>query len=226
MIGLLAAFGDFLPLAIAVALTPIPVIATVLVVAQPRGAAAGTGFLAGWVASLSTVTLLLTFAVGEVEGTRFALGAWLQIVIGLLLLAGAVGKWRNRPRGDEEPPVPGWMRPLGSAGPGRAVVFGLALGANPKNIGLAAAAAAAIAYRGLSGPLALVAAALFVALGSASVIGGVVLRSFGGAPGARRLDGLKSFMLRNNHVIMMGLFLLVGLKILGDGLAELGAPPP
>lgn len=223
MIGLLAAFGDFLPLAIAVALTPIPVIATVLVVARPDGARAGTAFLAGWVASLAALTLLLTFAVGELEGTRVAMGAWLQILIGLLLLAGAAGKWRSRPRGDEAPPVPGWMRPLSTAGPGRAAVFGVALGANPKNIALAAAAAAAIAYRGLSGPLALVAAALFVALGSASVIGGVLLRSLGGTRATMRLDELKSFMLRNNNVIMMVLFLLIGLKILGDGLAELGS---
>lgn len=223
MTHLLAAFGDFLPLAIAVALTPIPVIATVLVATQPAGPASGIAFLAGWVASLATVTLLLTFAVGEVEGTRFAMGAWLQILIGLLLLAGAVGKWRGRARGDEEPPVPAWMRPLTTAKPGAATLFGAALGANPKNIGLAAAAAATIAYRGLSGPLALVAAALFVALGSASVIGGVVLRTVGGERGAARLDGLKSFMLRNNDVIMMVLFLLVGLKILGDGLSELGS---
>ena len=222
MIALLAAFGDFLPLAVAVALTPVPVIAIVLVVARPAGAAAGTGFLAGWVASLSAVTLLLTFAVGEVDAPGVSMGAWLQIAIGLLLLAGAAGKWRTRPRGGDEPAVPAWMRPLGTAGPGRAAVFGVALGANPKNIALAAAAAAAMAYRDLSDLLAFAGAGLFVALGSSAVIGAVMLRCLGGTRGAERLDELKSFMLRNNSVIMMVLFVIVGLKILGDGLSELG----
>lgn len=223
MIGLLAAFGDFLPLAIAMALTPVPVIATVLVVARPDGTASGTAFLVGWVASLALVTLVLVFAAGEIEGSRFAMGAWLQILIGLVLLVAAAGKWRGRPRRNEEPPVPAWMRPLSTATPGRAALFGLALGVNPKNLALAVAAAAAIAYRGLVGASALIAAALFVALGSSSVIGGVVVRTFGGERGARRLDGLKTFMLRNESVIMMVLFLIVGLKIIGAGLAELGS---
>lgn len=223
MTGLLAAFGDFLPLAMAVALSPVPIVAVVVVLARPAGVAAGTGFLAGWTGSLSALALLLTFAVGELEGFGLPTGAWLQIAVGLLLLAAAIGKWRGRPRRDEEPPIPGWMRPLATATPARAAMFGVALGLNPKNLALTAGAAAGIAYRGLWGPVALIAVALYVALASSSVIGAVLARAFGGKPAAERLERLKAFMLRHNNVIMMVVFLLVGLKILGDGLAELGS---
>ena len=224
MTGLLAVFGDFLPLAMAVALTPFPIVAVVLVLARPDGVAAGTGFLVGWVASLSALTLILTFAVGELDGFRLSMAAWLQVVVGLLLLATAVAKWRGRPRGDAEAPVPGWMRPLATAAPGRAAMYGVALGLNPKNLALTAAAAAGIAYRGLSGPMALGAAALYVALAASSVTGAVLARAFGGRRAAEGLEGLKLFMLRHNAVIMMVVFVFLGLKILGDGLAELGAP--
>lgn len=224
MIGLLAAFGDFLPLGVAVALSPFPLVASIVVVAQPAGVAAGIGFLVGWVASLSALTVLLTFFIGEFSGFGLPTGgAWLQIAVGLLLVAAAVGKWVGRPRGDVEPVVPGWMRPLATAKPGRAAVYGLLLGVNPKNIALTAAAAAGIAYRGLWGPVALIAVALYVALASSSVIGAVLARALGGERAAVRLDALKAFMLRHNNVIMMVVFLFIGLKVLGDGLAELGS---
>ncbi len=223
MIGLLAAVGDFLPLAFAIGLSPVPIVATVVVLARPDGPAAGTGFAAGWIASLSVVMLLLTFALGELDSFSLGLGAWLQIGLGLLLIGAAAAKWRSRPRDDAEPPVPGWMGSLASAGPGRAALFGGALGANPKNLALAAAAAASIGYRGLTGPLALIAAAVFVALSSATVIAAVLARTFGGHRGAARLEGIKTFMLRHNAVIMMVIFLLIGLKILGDGLGDLGS---
>lgn len=119
--------------------------------------------------------------------------------------------------------MPGWMRPLATATPGKAAMFGVALGLNPKNLALTAAAAAGIAYRGLWGPVALVAVALYVAIASCSVIGAVLARAFGGQRAADRLEGLKAFLLRHNAVIMMVVFLFIGLKILGDGLAELGS---
>ena len=224
MNGVVAAFGDFLPVALAVALGPFPIIAAVLVLAQPAGVAAGVGLLAGWAASLSVLSLVLTFAVGELDG--FGLpngGAWLRVVIGLLLVAAAVAKWRRRPRGTAEPPVPGWIRPLEAAEPARAALFGLVLGASPKNVALTAAAAAGIAYRGLSGPLALVAVTLYVALASSSMIVALLARALGGQSAAERLEGVKAFMLRHNAVVMMVVFLFLGLKILGDGLGELGS---
>lgn len=223
MTDLLAAFGDFLPVALAVALGPFPIVAIVVVAAQPAGIAAGVGLLAGWAASLSALALLFTFAVGELDGLGLRNGgAWVQIAIGLLLVAAAVAKWRGRPRGDAAAPIPGWMRPLAAATPGRAALYGLALGANPKNIALTAAAAAGIAYRGLSGPAALVAVALYVALASSTMIGAILARALGGEPAARRLEGVKGFMLRHNAVVMMVVLLFLGLKILGDGLASLG----
>ena len=89
---------------------------------------------------------------------------------------------------------------------------------------LAAAAASSIIERSLWGPVALIAAAIFVALGSHAVIGAVAARSLGGAGAGRRLETTQAFMLRYNNVIMTVTFLFLGLKVLGDGLAALGSP--
>jgi len=220
VIGLLGAVGDFLPLAAAVSLSPFPIVATTLVLARADGVAAGAALSAGWSASLATVTLLLTFAVGELD---FEVGAYVQIVVGLLLVAAGVAKWRGRTRGDDEPQVPGWMRALREGPPGRIVLYGLALGANPKNLALAAAAASSISTRGLGGATAFLAAAIFVALGSLFVIGAVAARALGGSGTLARLESVRVFMLRHNGVIMMVVLLFLGLKVLGDGLADIGS---
>ena len=71
--------------------------------------------------------------------------ASVQIVVGVAPMVVAIIKWRSRPRGEAEPPLPGWMRPIESAGVGRAFGIGLLLTVgNLKEIGFAAGAGLAI----------------------------------------------------------------------------------
>ncbi len=49
--------GDILPLALCVAISPIPIIAAILMLFSPRAAGTGSGFLIGWV--LGVLLLLL-----------------------------------------------------------------------------------------------------------------------------------------------------------------------
>ena len=96
-------------------------------------------------------------------------------------------------------------------------------GRQSQNLALTLAAAASIAYHGLSGRRAVLAALIFVLLGSTGTVGAVLLlRRFGGAGASLRLDALKRFMLRNNNVLMMAVFVLIGLTVTGNGLAALG----
>lgn len=56
------AIGDILPLAIGVAISPVPIIAVVLMLGTPRGRTTGVAFALGWVAGLAivgTVVLLV-----------------------------------------------------------------------------------------------------------------------------------------------------------------------
>jgi threonine/homoserine/homoserine lactone efflux protein len=221
---MLGAIGDFLPVAMTLALSPFPIIAMVIILGGAGGARAGTAFAIGWVVALALLTAVLVLAVGGFEELDLGLGAGLQILLGLGLFGAAWRKWRGRPRGGAEPALPRWAAALDRVSLPRAAGLGVMLGGvNPKSLALALAAVTVIAERGLTGGRALIAGWIFSALGSVSVIGVLALGRAGGPEGAQRLDALKRFMLRNNNVIMMILFVVIGAKVLGDGLAALGS---
>lgn len=132
-----AAIGAVLPLAVGVALSPVPIIAVVLMLATPRGRVNGPAFLAGWVVGLAvagTVVLLISAGAGASGGPSEP-ATWVEIVkivLGAALLVLAFLQWRGRPRGDEEPSLPGWMATIDTFGPGKAAGLGLLLSAaNP-----------------------------------------------------------------------------------------------
>lgn len=147
-----------------------------------------------------------------------------NVLVGTLLLVLAAKQWRARPRAGEEATMPGWMATLGTASVGRAFMLGAALaGANPKNLAMAFAAASTIAEAGLDRGEALVTVAGFVLLGSLTVLGAVITAFAGGERGAAGLARLRLFMADNNAVIMFVVLLLLGGKLLGDGLGDLFA---
>ncbi|MBM2823822.1 MAG: hypothetical protein HW413_2568, partial [Thermoleophilia bacterium] len=60
------AIGDILPLAIGVAISPVPIIAVVLMLGTPQARANGPAFAAGWVAGLTIVgAIVLLLASGN-----------------------------------------------------------------------------------------------------------------------------------------------------------------
>lgn len=215
--------GDLLPSAIAVALSPIPIVAVVVVLGAQRARTAGPAFALGWVAGLLAVSVIVVLLVGsdaDGDGDEPALD-WLLLGIGVLFLLMAAKQWTKRPKRGEEPETPGWMATIDSATPARAALLGAALsGANPKNLALTLTAAASIAEAGLDGPDAAIAIAAFVALGSATVAGAVLFYLVAGARAERPLAAVKRFMSGNSAVIMTVVLLLLGLKLVGDGLAD------
>ena len=60
---------------------------------------------------------------------------------------------------------------------------------------------------------------VFVVLGSLTVAGAVLFYLVDADLAARPLAAIKQFMSANNAVIMMVVLLLLGAKLLGDGLA-------
>jgi hypothetical protein len=58
------AIGDLLPAALAVALSPIPIVAVVLVLAGPKARTAGPAFAVGWVSGLVAVSAIVVLVLG------------------------------------------------------------------------------------------------------------------------------------------------------------------
>ena len=127
-----------------------------------------------------------------------------------------------RARGDEEAALPKWMTTIDQFKPPKALGFGVLLSSvNPKNLMLTVAAAAAIAGTGIDAAQETIALAIFVLIGTLGVGVPVVMCLVLGERSRELLDGVKSWMAANNTVIMAVLFLVIGAKLLGDGLSGL-----
>jgi threonine/homoserine/homoserine lactone efflux protein len=215
------AIGNLLPSAFAVALSPIPVVAVVLVLGAPQSRTAGPAFALGWIAGLLAVSAVVVLALGTGNDpdSDAAKGVdWLKVAIGTLFLLMAARQWKKR----KEPETPRWMDTIDTATPPRAALLGIALsGANPKNLALTLTASASIAEAGLNRADTAIAIAVFIAIGSVTVGGAVLFYLLDADRAARPLAAVKQFMSDNNAVIMMVVLLLLGAKLLGDGLSVL-----
>jgi len=222
---LMHAIGGVLPAAIAVALSPIPIVAVVIVLATPKARTVGPAFALGWVvglAAVSTVVVVLAHGSSDPDSASATGVNWLTVGIGLLFFSMAGRQWRKRPRAGQTAEAPKWMATLDDITPVKGLVLGLALSAaNPKNLALTAAAAASIAQQGLGTADTVIAVAVFVIIGSCTVAGAVLLAVVAPAWSARPLASVKQFMSDNNAVIMMVILLILGAKFLGDGLSGL-----
>jgi len=221
-----AAIGDVLGLAAGVAVSPLPIVAMILVLTTPRGRVNGSLFGIGWLAGLSilgTVVLLLAGpADPSDDGTPAAWTGWLKLLLGVLALLLAARQWRGRPAEGAAPELPKWMAGLDKLKPGGALGLGALLsGVNPKNAGLTIAAAATIAGAGLAGGEQAVTLAVFVVIGSAGVLAPLIVYLVAGERAARTLDAWKTWSGDHNAAIMAVLFLVFGFKLVGDGIAVL-----
>jgi threonine/homoserine/homoserine lactone efflux protein len=219
------AIGDMLPTAVGVALSPVPIVAVILMLATPRGRFNGLAFAAGWVGGLVVVSVVVLLAVGGADDTDSGTSTAVDVVkllLGLVLLLVAVRQWRGRPHQGEEPRMPGWMSALDRFTPGRSMgLAALLSGVNPKNLALTSAAAAGIAQAGLSAEGDVAAVAVFVALGSTTVAGPVLAYVLAGERVQGPLDSAKQFMSDHNAVIMAVVSLILAAKLIGAGIAGL-----
>jgi threonine/homoserine/homoserine lactone efflux protein len=220
------AIGQVLSLGVGVALSPVPIIAVVLMLGTPRARANGPAFVLGWIVGLAvvgTVVLLLASGAGASDDGEPA--TWVSIVklvLGALLALVAVKQWRGRPRGGQAAELPKWMQTIDSFGPGKAAgMAALLSGVNPKNLLLTVSAAAAIAQTGIDAGQQAVAMAVFVVIGTLGPGAPVAIYFAMGAKAAHLLDELKSWMAANNAAIMAVLCLVIGAKLIGDGIAGL-----
>jgi threonine/homoserine/homoserine lactone efflux protein len=218
------AIGNFLPSAVGVAISPLPIVAVVLMLVSRRGRTNGPAFVAGWCVGLAVVgAIVLAVAGGADASTETGPATWVDVlflVLGLLLILVAVKQWRGRPRGEEEPPTPKWMGALDQFTPIKAGGAGVVLSAlNPKNLLLAVAGAAAIAQTGISVGQQVASYVIFVAIASIGVAAPVVIYFAMGDRSQPLLGNLKTWLAHNNAVIMGILMLIIGVKLIGNAIS-------
>jgi Sap, sulfolipid-1-addressing protein len=131
--------SEVLTFAIGVAISPLPIIAVILMLFSRRARVNGPVFLLGWVLALVIVSgvayLIAQSSNPSTSSSANDAISWGKLVLGVLFLLLAVRQWRGRPRPGTEPEMPKWMAGIDALTWQKALGFGLLLaGVNPKNL--------------------------------------------------------------------------------------------
>lgn len=221
---MLPVLGQVLPEAVGIALSPIPIIGLILMLLSKNARRNSLMFMVGWLAGLFVVAFVVLALVnaGKLtvgESTTQTGVLWGKLLLGIALLFLAMRQWRSRPKPGQEATLPKWMATIDSVQPSRALVLGALLsGVNPKNLLLNVAAAGAIAAAALTTPETVVVTVVYVLIASVTIIGPVLYVQFAGERAEKGLNELKVWLTLHNAAIMTVLFLLIGVKLIGDGL--------
>jgi threonine/homoserine/homoserine lactone efflux protein len=173
-------------------------------------------------AGVSTIVLLVAGDADDPDSGTSTTVCVVLLALGLLFLAMARKQWHGRPKAGEPPAMPAWMSAVDHLTPVKALGLGVLLsGLNPKNLALTVGAAASIAQAGLDGVETAEVAAVFVILGSVTVVGAVLVYLLGGDRATAPLASVKEFMTTHNAAIMVVILVVLGAKLIGSGIAGL-----
>jgi threonine/homoserine/homoserine lactone efflux protein len=220
------AIGDVLGLAAGVAVSPLPIVAIILVLATPRGRLNGLLFAVGWVVGLAAVGgVTLAFAGPAGASTNGQPAIWvggLKLALGVLLVLFGARQWRRRPVDPSQAQLPQWMAAIDRFTPIKILGLGLALAAaNAKNVPLTIAAAASIGSAGLPVGQQIASLAVFVIIASLGLLAPLGVSLVMGERAKSMLGGWRDWAARHNAAVMAVLFFVLGMKLLGDGIGIL-----
>lgn len=218
--------GETLPLALGIAISPMPIIAVILMLLGPNARRTGAGFLAGWVLGLLAATSVFVLLAGLIPPHTSSGGsnlprAFVQLLLAALFLALAVRQWRGRPKPGVDPELPAWMAALDGFGFLRAVGLGIGLAAlNPKNLLIAASAGVLIGGSGTFEVQSWSVAGLFVVCAASTVW--VPVAAFLVASDRLRtpLEAARRWLVRENHTVMTVLLAFLAVLMLGKAIAS------
>lgn len=220
------AIGQALPFAVAVAFSPLPVVAVLALLATPGGRRRAVVFVAVAVlctAALTTAVVLLASTSGP--GREGDPATWVSIArlaLAALLVRVGVRRWRARPAPGVTPEPPHWMARLDTLTLARTARLGVILtGLNPKNLILIAAGGAVIAQTGAGDAEQAAAVAAFVLVGCAGVALPLVASVLAPQRSAAWLAGLRDWMVRENDTIIAVIAFVIAAKLAGDAISGL-----
>jgi hypothetical protein len=214
--------ADVVPFAVATALSPLPLLALLVVLLTPRAVPNGLAFALGWAAALLAVALL-TLVVLEADAGFDGSGAVvrpLEVAVGTGLVALAARQWVRRPRGDARHVDPRWLVVADRCTPPRAFALGGGLVlANPKNLALTVAAAGAVAGTSGTSHDRFWALVLFAVLGTAGLAVPLGLRLTLGPRAAGTLGRWRRWLVVHGTPAGCVVVALIGVLLVARGLA-------
>ncbi len=210
--------GDLLPLALGVAISPIPIIAAILMLLSKRAGSTSVGFALGWLLGIVIATVIFVLLSNQLDkSTDSSAGvSWIKIALGVLLLAFGVKQWRGR-GGEHE--TPKWMQAIDEMTAAKGFGLGFALAAvNPKNLMMCIAAGISIGAASLPSGQVIIAVAVFTVIAASTVCLPVIGYLIAADRLREPLAELKVWLQANNATVMSVLILVIGVVLIGKGI--------
>jgi len=214
--------GSLLPIAVAMALSTVPITITLIILQSPSRRRSSIPYLAGWVVSLAVVVLaaaggVLALPVSRRE--RLTAIAIAEIVVGGLLVVFGILVWQRSNNSPSRART--WLDGVGSVGPLASFGVGIAMGLRPKALLLGAASGFSLATRSLNSTDTAIAVAFYVGISASTVAVPIVLTLVSPTRMEPRLVVWHDWLNRNGRVVTALIMLIIGIVIMAAGISEL-----
>lgn len=217
--------GEFLPLAVGIAISPVPIIAVIMMLTSKGALRNAVFFTAGWVLALVVASVAAIFIFGGApataqKGTGLATSI-MQVAFGALLVG--MGSYRGWQRHEGvAPKQPRLLKSVENIKPVAALAFGLAMIiVNPKNLMLLLSGLMQIGKSQPSTGTAVASVAVFICVASIGTLLPVFVYVFFRQKATSILAGWKSWLDSHNSTVTVYLFLILGIYLLVKGIIGL-----
>jgi hypothetical protein len=219
------AIGHILPIAVAVALSSVPITATILILLSHNRNRSAVPFLVGWVIGLVLVVTICTVFAQALPAARSprrpdtVIGA-VEILIGAGLLIVAFTSWR-RGRQEAVSSLPKWLTSVGTLGGWGAFGLALLLNIRPKALLLAMAAGLALRAEKLSLTQSAIVILVYAAIAASTVVGPIIATLVAPDKAAPRLGEARDWLTRNGSLVGSLILAVIAAVVIGSGLGRL-----
>jgi hypothetical protein len=210
---------------VALAVSSVPIMATLLILLSPARTRSAVPFLIGWVIGIALVVSICALAAQAVPASRVsrrpdqAVGI-AEILVGVALLVVAVATVRRRRR-QTPTAMPRWLRSVETIGPWSAFGLALVLNVRPKGLLLAIAAGLAIRAEGLSLGEAAVAVGIYTIIAASTVAVPIIATVAAPERAEPHLRDAQDWLLRNGPVVTGVIVIVIAVAIVGTGISRL-----
>jgi threonine/homoserine/homoserine lactone efflux protein len=219
-------FTSVTMLGIGIAMSPIPILATILLLSTREARRNGVAYAVGFFIGLTVLSALVVWVVHAYgrsprSGTSHVvvLGT---IAMGLSLMGFSAWQLTRRHQSVEAPPVPRWLRVLDQFRTPQSLGLGLFNSAfNAKNFALLLVAASIVGQSSLDPLQSSIALALLLLFAMVGIIAPLGVYLVGGQRSTTTLEKWKLWLIRHNGSVLAVLFLFFGIILVIKGVLKL-----
>lgn len=218
------ALGALLPIAVAVAVSSVPITATILILLSPKRNRAALPFLIGWIIGIAAVISLSALGAQALpEPPRRGadtVTAALEISVGLALIVLAAIYLRGGSQ-TERTGMPGWLSAVGSFGALASFGVAVVLNVRPKGLLLGIAAGLALHAASLKLSETAVLIGIYTVIGASTVAVPIVASFIAPRRVEPKLIASREWLSQNGRILTSTMMFVIGVVILGGGLTKL-----